>query len=50
MEIIIMDNAAEIGEAAGKLFVEAIQKKPDIVLGLATGASPVPTYQYISAA
>lgn len=25
-------------------------KKPDIVLGLATGASPVPTYQYISAA
>ena len=50
MEIIIMENAAEIGEAAGKLFVEAIQKKPDIVLGLATGASPVPTYQYISAA
>lgn len=50
MEIIIMENAAEIGEAAGKLFVEAIQQKPDIVLGLATGASPVPTYQYISAA
>lgn len=47
MEIIIMENAEEIGKAAGKLFVDAIHKKPDIVLGLATGASPVPTYQYI---
>lgn len=47
MEIIIMDNAAEIGKAAGKLFVDAINEKPNIVLGLATGASPVPTYQYI---
>ncbi len=42
-----MDNAEEIGKAAGKLFVDAINKKPNIVLGLATGASPVPTYQYI---
>ena len=47
MEIIIMDNAAEIGKAAGKLFVDAINEKQNIVLGLATGASPVPTYQYI---
>lgn len=47
MKITVMENAAQIGEAVGKLFVEAIQKKPNIVLGLATGASPVPTYQYI---
>lgn len=47
MQLIIMENAAQIGEAAGKLFVDAINKKPNIVLGLATGASPVPTYQYI---
>ncbi len=47
MRITIMENAAQIGEAVGKLFVDAIQKKPNIVLGLATGASPVPTYQYI---
>ena len=47
MKITVMENAAQIGEAVGKLFVEAIQKKPNIVLGLATGVSPVPTYQYI---
>lgn len=42
-----MENAEQIGEAVGKLFVDAIRQKPNIVLGLATGASPVPTYQYI---
>lgn len=47
MQLVIMENAAAIGEAAGKLFVDAIRQKPDIVLGLATGASPIPTYQYI---
>lgn len=48
MNIYIMDNAEQIGEAVGKVFVEAINRKPDIVLGLATGASPIPTYKYIA--
>ncbi len=47
MKIIIMDNAREIGKAVGKLFVDAINEKPNITLGLATGASPIPTYKYI---
>ena len=47
MKIIIMKNANEIGKAVGKLFVDAINAKPDITLGLATGASPIPTYKYI---
>ncbi len=47
MKIVIMENAKEIGKAVGKLFVDAINEKPDITLGLATGASPVPTYKYI---
>ena len=38
MKIIIMDNAREIGKAVGKLFVDAINEKPNITLGLATGA------------
>lgn len=50
MELIIMENAEEIGNAVGKLFTEAISAKPNIVLGLATGASPIPTYRYISRA
>lgn len=48
MNIYIMGNAQEIGKAVGKLFVDAINKKPDITLGLATGASPIPTYKYIA--
>ena len=48
MNIYIMENAQEIGKAVGKLFVDAINKKPDITLGLATGASPIPTYKYIA--
>lgn len=50
MNIIVMEDAAQIGAAVGALFVQAIQKKPNIVLGLATGASPIPTYQHIAAA
>ncbi len=47
MDIRIYDTPAEIGEAAGKIFADLIRSKPDAKLGLATGASPVPTYQYL---
>lgn len=50
MKLIIMENAQEIGNAVGELFTEAISAKPNIVLGLATGASPIPTYRYIARA
>lgn len=48
MKITILDNAHQIGRAVGSLFVNAINEKPDITLGLATGASPITTYRYIS--
>lgn len=44
MEIKIFENAEEIGAAAAGLYKEIIKKKPDAVLGLATGATPIPTY------
>ena len=47
MEIEIYDNAEEIGKEVGSEFVKAVNAKPGIVLGLATGASPIPTYKYI---
>ena len=50
MELIVKENAEEIGQAVGALFCKAIEKKPNIVLGLATGASPIPTYRYIARA
>ena len=45
MEIKIYNNAEEIGCAAAQLYKELINNKPNAVLGLATGATPVPTYK-----
>ena len=44
MEVKIFNDAQEIAVAAADLFVDIINNKNDAVLGLATGASPVPTY------
>ncbi|MBQ2902761.1 MAG: glucosamine-6-phosphate deaminase [Clostridia bacterium] len=48
MDIRIFKNEAEIGQAVGKLFCDFVNEKPDCVLGLATGATPVPTYNFIA--
>ena len=45
METRIFENAEEIAVAAAELYKELINAKPDAVLGLATGATPVPTYE-----
>ena len=45
METRIFENAEEIAVAAAELYKELLTSKPDAVLGLATGATPVPTYE-----
>lgn len=45
MEVKIFNNAQEIAVAAAELFTDIINNKNDAVLGLATGATPVPTYE-----
>ena len=45
MDIKIYNNADEIGCAAAQLYKELIDSNPSAVLGLATGATPVPTYK-----
>ncbi len=45
MDIKIYNNAEEIGCAAAQLYKELINSNPSAVLGLATGATPVPTYK-----
>ena len=47
MNVIILKTAAQIGEEVGKIFCDAVNRKPESVLGLATGASPIPTYEYM---
>lgn len=45
MEIRIFDNTDDLAAACADIFAEILMKKPDCVLGLATGASPVKTYK-----
>ena len=45
MQIHIYKTAAQIGQAAATLIAAQLLRKPDSILGLATGSSPIPTYQ-----
>ena len=47
MDIRVFNSAEEIGAAAGKIICDFVNEKPACVLGFATGASPVPTYNYM---
>ena len=47
MEVRIFETKEQIGEAAGKIIVDIVKADPAAKLGLATGASPVPTYRYL---
>ena len=44
MNVKIYKDAKSIGEAAATIFAAQVIAKPDSVLGLATGSSPIPTY------
>lgn len=48
MKIQIFENAAQVGQAAATLIAAQVISKPDSVLGLATGSTPIPTYQELS--
>lgn len=47
MKVIVLENAEQIGWELGQFYVDFVNAKPECVLGLATGATPVPTYNYI---
>lgn len=45
MQVHIFKSAAQVGQAAAAMIAAQILRKPDSILGLATGSSPIPTYQ-----
>lgn len=47
MQVHCFENAAQVGQAAALLLAAQVLRKPDSVLGLATGSSPIPTYQEV---
>ena len=44
MKVYVCDDYAEMSRRAAEEIAQAIEKKPDFVLGLATGSTPVGTY------
>ena len=49
MKIVIVDSAEEMGNRAADVFEAMIHAKPDCVLGLATGSTPLPLYRELIA-
>lgn len=45
MQVHLYDTAGQVGQAAAILIAAQLLGKPRSVLGLATGSSPIPTYQ-----
>ncbi|MGI9124909.1 MAG: glucosamine-6-phosphate deaminase [Mycobacterium sp.] len=48
MEVIILKDAAEIGAVAADAIEALLNRKPDAVLGLATGSSPLTIYDELA--
>jgi len=49
VKVIVLPDKGAIGQAVGDLICDLVSQKQDAVLGLATGSSPVPTYQRMAA-
>ncbi|MET1052362.1 MAG: glucosamine-6-phosphate deaminase [Mycetocola sp.] len=47
-EVVIVENAQAAGELAADAIAALIARKPDAVLGLATGSTPLPVYQALA--
>lgn len=49
MEVVILGGSRPIGKLAADAIEELLRRKPDAVLGLATGSSPLPVYEELAA-
>lgn len=48
MKVIITENYAEMSQKAAEMIMEIVKNNPKAVLGLATGSSPIGTYQLLA--
>ncbi|HEY8754517.1 MAG TPA: glucosamine-6-phosphate deaminase [Arthrobacter sp.] len=49
MEVVILPGSRQIGKLAADAIEALLQRKPNAVLGLATGSSPLPVYDELAA-
>lgn len=45
MQTLIFETPKDVAKAASMIFADILYQKPDAVFGLATGSTPVPTYE-----
>jgi len=50
MRIVVCDSREQAADRVAREMLEALDRKPDLVLGLATGSTPVPVYERLIAA
>src|SRR5690625_464009 len=48
MDVVVLPTPADIARAAADRIADLVNKRPDAVLGLATGSSPLPLYQELA--
>lgn len=49
MEVVILGGSRHLGRLAADAVEQLVRRKPDAVLGLATGSSPLPVYEELAA-
>lgn len=47
IKLVVCENYADMSARCASMFAEQIQKKPNAVLGLATGSTPIGTYEVL---
>ncbi|AOG60113.1 glucosamine-6-phosphate deaminase [Spiroplasma helicoides] len=47
MKLVIVKDYNELGKITGDFILEKVKQNPNVILGLATGSSPITTYEYI---
>lgn len=47
MKVIIVENYEEASQEAKKIFINQVKEKPNSILGLATGSTPVRMYELL---
>ena len=48
MEVVILDDARDLASVAADAITALLARKPDAVLGLATGSSPLAVYDALT--
>lgn len=49
MQTLVFENAHQVGQATATLIAAQILRKPDSIIGLATGSTPIPAYEALIA-